>query len=144
MGKSLPVLIVGGTDGASVNIASHNCMKGAQLTWLYWAWCFAHKLELACKDALSSSLFHSIDEMLLKLYYVYAKSPKKSKELCEIVEDLEKGYNIPKGGDRPIRSHGSRWISFKCKALQRLVDRYSLYMVHLATLVEDRAVSSSD
>lgn len=37
-----------------------------------------HCLELACKNALSSKLFKEIDEMLLKLYYLYEKSLKKS------------------------------------------------------------------
>ncbi len=64
--------------GASVNIASQNGMRGIiqrSLPWLSWSWCFAHRLELACKDALASSLFKEIDEMLLRLY---EKSPKKS------------------------------------------------------------------
>jgi TFIIF-interacting CTD phosphatase-like protein len=44
------------------------------LPWLYWAWCYAHQLELVCKDAFSSCLFHDIDEMLLRLYCLYEKS----------------------------------------------------------------------
>ena len=86
-----PILIGGGTDGASVNIAEHSGMKGKlqkQLPWLYWTWCYAHRLELACKDAFSSQLFKDIAEVLLRLYYLYAKSPKKSRELADIVEDL--------------------------------------------------------
>lgn len=31
-----------------------------------------HQLELACKDSLSNQLFKEIDQMLLKLYYLYA------------------------------------------------------------------------
>ena len=55
-----PILIAGGTDGVSVNIAEHNRLKGKlqkELPWLYWTWCYAHRLELACKDAFSSQLF---------------------------------------------------------------------------------------
>lgn len=69
----LPVLVGCGTDGASVNVSDQNGMRGklqAALPWLYWAWCYAHRLELACKDAFSSRLFHDIDEMLLRLYYL--------------------------------------------------------------------------
>ena len=76
-----PVVVGGGTDGASVNIAQQNGMKGKlqrELPWLYWTWCFAHRLELACKNALSSSLFKEISEMLAKLFSIYSKSPKKS------------------------------------------------------------------
>ena len=74
-----PILIGGGTDGASVNVAEHNGMKGKlqkELPWLYWTWCYAHRLELACKDAFSSQLFKDIAKVLLRLYYLYAKSPK--------------------------------------------------------------------
>jgi len=42
-----------------------------RLKVLFWVWCYAHQLELACKDVLSSQLFHDIDDMLLKLYYLY-------------------------------------------------------------------------
>ena len=37
-----PLLVGGGTDGASINIAEQNGMKGkiqSKLPWIYWAWC---------------------------------------------------------------------------------------------------------
>ena len=46
------------------------------------------RLELAIKDALKST-FDEIDEMLLRLYYLYEKSPKKCRELEDIVADLK-------------------------------------------------------
>ena len=61
-----PVLIGGGTDGASVNVGIHSGMKNKKqevIPWLSWFWCFSHRLELACKDAFTSSLFSEIDEM---------------------------------------------------------------------------------
>ena len=98
-----------------------------------WAWYFAHQLELTCKDALSSQLFKDIDDMLLRLYFLYSKSPKKSQELSDIVEDLKEVFEFPKGGDLPVRSQGSRWINHKQKALQRFVDRYGAYINNLLT-----------
>jgi hypothetical protein len=98
----------------------------------------------ACKDALSSQLFKDIDDMLLRLYYLYSKSPKKSRELSDIVEDLSEVFEFPKGGNMPIRSQGSRWINHKRRALQRFVDRYGAYINHLLTLVEDTSVRSDD
>ena len=68
-----------GTDGASSNIAARG-LKGLveqELSWIFWMWCLAHRLELAIKDALSDSCFDLIDDMLLRLYYLYEKSPKK-------------------------------------------------------------------
>ena len=72
-----PVLVGGGTDGGSVNIAQHNGMRGQMqraLPWLFGAWCFAHRLELASKNGLTSTLFKDIEEMLLRLYYLYEKA----------------------------------------------------------------------
>ena len=145
--QNMPILIGGGTDGASVNIAEHNGMKGKmqrELPWLYWTWCYAHRLELACKDAFTSALFKDIAEVLLRLYYLYAKSPKKSRELANIVEDLKEIWELSDGGDLPVRSEGSRWINHKRKALQRLVDRYGCFLNHLATLSVDQSINSTD
>ena len=44
----------------------------------------------------------------------------------------------------PVRSQGNRWISHKCKALQRLIDRYGAYLNHVTALLEDRRSSSVD
>lgn len=75
----------------------------------------------ACKDAFTGSLFAEINEMLLRL----CKSPKKSRELEAIEEDLKQVFHFPKGGNLPFRSQGTRWINHKSRALQRIVDRYT-------------------
>ena len=142
-----PALVGGGTDGASVNVGEQNGMRGMMLRaspWLMWSWCFAHRLELACKSALSSKLFKDIEEMLLRLYYLYEKSPKKVRELMDIVTDLKEVFELPSGGNIPVRSHGSRWIGHKRKALLRVLDRYGAYMTHLIALTEDTSVKPED
>lgn len=142
-----PVLVGGGTDGAAVNVGEHSGLKGQlqrALPWLFWSWCYAHRLELACKDAFSSPLFSNIEEMLLRLYYLYEKSPKKSRELASIVDDLEAAFEFPKGGNLPIRCQGTRWITHKRKALQRVLDRFGAYIAHLTTLIEDTSVRAGD
>ena len=142
-----PVLVGGGTDGASVNIAQQNGMRGIMQSahlWLVWSWCYAHRLELACKNALTTTLFKDIEEMLLRLYFLYEKSPKKARELGAIVEDLKEVFELPKGGNKPVRSQGSRWINHKRKALQRVVDRYGAYISHLVTLTEDTSLKPED
>ena len=103
-----------------------------------------HRLELTCKDAYSSPLFSSIEEMLLCLYYLYEKSPKKSRELASIVEDLRRAFEFPKGGNLPIWCQGTRWITHKRKALQRVLDCYGAYIVHLTTLIQDTSVRAGD
>ena len=83
-----PVLVGCGSDGAAVNVSGQNGMRGkltGALPLLYWAWCFNHRLELACKDSFSSNLFRDVDDMLLRVYYLYEKSPKKCRELLTLL-----------------------------------------------------------
>ena len=122
-------------------------MKGIMqraLPWLFWAWCYAHRLELACKDSFSSILFNEIQDVLLRLYYLYEKSPKKSRELVDIVTDLQETFGFPKGGDLPMRSQGSRWITHRHNALQRVIDRFGAYISHIITLAEDSTMKAED
>ena len=51
---------------------------------------------------------------------------------------------MPKGGTHPLRAHGTRFVSHKIEALNRMIDRYGAYMNHLVALTEDRTVKSSD
>ena len=44
----------------------------------------AHRLELSLKDALNNTPLKDIDEMLVGVYYVYKKSPKKCQELDRV------------------------------------------------------------
>ena len=43
-----------------------------------------------------------------------------------------------------MRSEGSHWINHKRKALQRLVDRYGVFLNHVMTLAEDQSIKSTD
>lgn len=43
-------------------------------------------------------------------------------------------FELPEGGNLPVRAHGSRWITYKWKA----------FLNHLATLVEDASIKSAD
>ena len=51
--------------------------------------CLAHRLELSVEDALQSTFFGTIDDVLLRLYYIYNKSPKKCHQLQDIVHELK-------------------------------------------------------
>ena len=138
-------MVGGGTDRAAVNLAQQNGMRGIMQSaypWLVWAWCYAHHLELACKNALASRLFKDIEEMLLPLYFLYEKSPKKTRELEVIVTELNEVFELPKAGNKPVRSQGSRWVNHKPKALQRVVNRYGAYISHLTTLAEDSSLKA--
>ena len=119
-----PIVVGGGTDGAAVNVGEQRRMKSTMqeaLPCLFWPWYYSHRLELACEDALSSKFFIDLEEMLLRQYLLYAKSPKKARELSDIASDLKEVFKLPKGGDMPVRAQGSRWICHKRAALQRTV-----------------------
>ena len=135
-----------GSDGAAANIAQRG-LKGlveAQLEWVFRMWCFAHRLELAVKDALKGTAFDAIDDMLLKLYYLYEKSPKKCRELEEVIADLKECLCFDDSGVKPVRASGSRWVSHKLSAMRRILSKYGAYTNHLTALSQDHTVKSAD
>lgn len=94
-----PALVGGGTDGASVNIGVHNAMKAqmqSMFPWLFWAWCFSHRLKLACKDAFTSSLFTEISETQLRLYYLYDNFPRSQRSLQALEKISKRSVASPK------------------------------------------------
>ena len=97
-------------------------------------WCLAHRLELAIKDALKATYFDKIDEMLLRLYLLYEKSPKKCRELEEIICHLKECLSITKGGTKPVRASGSQWIAHKWGAMKSIISNFGAYTNHLVTL----------
>ena len=108
-----------GMDGASANIANAG-LKGImekKIIWVYWMWCLAHRLELAIKNALKGS----IDDMLLRLYYLYEKSPKKSRELVDIIKDLKEFLSFDDNGIKPIRANRTRWVTHKLCAMKNYI-----------------------
>ena len=135
-----------GTDGAANNIAAQG-LKGLveqKIPWIFWMWCLAHRLELAIKDALSGTLFDSIDDMLLHLFYLYEKSPKKCIELESVCADLKECLEFDEDGIRPVRASGTRWVSHKVKAMKRVLAKYGAYTAHLSSLSEDTSVKAAD
>lgn len=135
-----------GTDGASANIAAAG-LKGLvekHLPWVYWMWCMAHCLELAVRDAPKTTTFDVVDELLLRLYYLYEKSPKKCRELEDIVQDLRECFSIEDNGIKPVRSSGSRWVAHKLRAMTRVVSKFGAYTSHLTTLSEDSSLKPAD
>lgn len=118
-------------DGASVNTGLHNGL-GVKMKesapWLSTIHCFNHCLELAVKDTFDKTFFKEVDNMLLKLFYLYRKSPKRLRELKVFGEIYEQ--SVPK----PYKSYGTRWISHKVQAMEVVLRNYGIYMKHLESL----------
>ena len=43
-----------------------------------------------------------------------------------------------------MKCHGTRWINYKRRALQCVVDRYGVFIAHLSALANDHSVKASD
>ena len=99
-----------------------------ELPRLFWMWCLAHRLELSIKDALIGTSFDVIDDMPLKLYYLYEKSPEKCRELAEISSDLKDCLTFD-DGTRPLRASGSRWIAIS-QAQCNETDPFKVWCIH--------------
>ncbi len=84
--------------------------------------------------------------MLLRLYYLYEKSPKKCRELESIVSDLKGIFHFDEDdeGVRPIRACGTRWVCHKLSAMKQVLSKYGAYTAHLGTLSKDSSVKPAD
>ena len=86
--------------------------------------------ELAIKDAFKNDNFNKIDEMLMKFYYLYQKSPKRLRELKRIAEAWEK--SVPK----PSKSYGTHWIDHKFTSMKIMLENYGAYISHIESLFQ--------
>ena len=69
-------------------------------------------LNLHARMPFPVRLFHNIhvNDMLLRLYCLYKKSPRKCRELCDLVKEV---FKFPNGGNLPVQAHESRWITYQ-------------------------------
>ena len=72
--------------------------------WLELVHCFNHHIKLALKDSFENSAFAKIGTILMKLSYLYQKSPKRYRELKELSEVYEKTIT------KPTKACDTRWI----------------------------------
>ena len=49
-----------------------------------------------------------------------------------------------KGGTRPLRACGTRFVAHKVAALTRLIDRHGAYLNHLTMLSQHKSIKSAD
>ena len=57
---------------------------------------------------LKSTAFDAVDDLLLKLYFVYEKSAKKCRELEDIVSDQKECFSFDYNRVKPVRARGYR------------------------------------
>ena len=77
------------------------------LPWVIYIWCVAHRLELSLKDALKGTVFDDVDDVLLRLYYLYENSPKKLRQLRDLHRIYDESFEFEEGGVRPKSACGN-------------------------------------
>ena len=141
-------LIGFGANGASVNRGNKNGVKKKLreiMPWLIFNWCLSHRLELAIEEVLKGTGFGDVDKMLLGLYYIDDKSPKKLSELTELFQHMKDMQvdDFELGTVKPIRACGTRWISHKLAAMCVAFDKYGLFISHIKEMSQDKSCASS-
>ena len=125
-------------DGVNVNKGCKTGMSGLS-PWIVFIWCLCHQLELAIKESLEDTKFKAIDEILLQIYLLYEKSPKKLSQLSDLHLELKDLYEFEQGGVKTLRSCGTRWIAHKMNAMRPLIEKFGLYMQHLEEMTADKS-----
>ena len=90
-----PVHVGLGGDGCSTNRREKGGVKAIlkkEYPWFLFAWCIAHRLQLALKNAFSGTYFKEIDDCLLKGYLKKWKSGKLFIFSCFFVDLLDKEH----------------------------------------------------
>ena len=84
--------------------------------------CVNHKLELSYKDFFKNQqTFKDIEQLLLKLYLSYERSPLNT-------TNLQKAANASGIGEHaviPLRVGGTRWLTYTYRALDRSFKAYT-------------------
>ena len=123
-------------DGAAVNLGVRHGLSALlkeDMPWLVAVHCTNHRLELAAKDACSTSFLDEISTMLLNLHYMYEKSPKRLRELQILAELMEESIR------KPDKANGTRWLQHKSCALSTLLLGYPVIVAHLKSMSSDES-----
>ena len=139
VGDLIPKIKFLSSDGASVNSGKHSGLIRLiqeEFPWVSFIWCFSHCLELALKDSLKSFI-DPVDESLLHLFYLYKNSSKKVRELKNLYQILREQFETYGKNIRPVKSTGTRWIDHRIQAMEKLVNKFGLYMQHIQNIIAD-------
>ena len=119
-----------GCDGAS-NMTGHRngliALLQKEQPSVIVVHCFAHRLELAFKDASkSNSLYEKVvATLLMGLYYFYHKSTVNRSMLKRCSNSLQRKVRMP------TRVGGTRWVGHLHRALESVISSYPVIILHL-------------
>ena len=78
----------------------------------------AHQLELALGEAFCDTEIKTIDNMLLRNFYMYQKGPKKLREIRELHDIYKEAMVFDEAGMKPSKAWGIHWILHKYSAMK--------------------------
>ena len=114
------------SDGASVNSSKDSDLirlLQEDFPWIFFIWCFIHRLELALKDALKEFI-EPVDTSLMHLFYLYKKLYKNNLELKNFYHLLEGQFEMYSAGVWPFKATGTRWIDHKITAMGCVIEKF--------------------
>ena len=141
-------MIAFGADGTNSNSGevgvAITALKEEFGEWIAFIWCVSHRLELGIKDALVGTVFDDIEDLLLNVYLLYKKSPKKLRELQVIHDSYKEIAEFEIGSLKPKRASGTRWVAHKLNAMTVLLDKYGIFVQHLENMSVDKTYKAKD
>ena len=133
------------SDSASVNsgiksgLAVKFCQAG--VSWLVFAWCLCHRLELALGDHLEE-VMEPVKKCLTNLFYCYGNSLKKLWELQKLHNVLSELHQFEDGCVKPSKWSDTHWIAHLLCSMSCLVDNFGLYLQHFKNIIVDDSKST--
>ena len=124
-------LVAFGCDGAAVMVGRKNgvsTLLQQDQPSLVVVHCFAHKLELALKDAVKKNKLYekTVNGLLMGIYYFYHKSPLNRSMLKRSQQML-----CLKSKPLPTRVGGTRWIPHTVRAINNFITSMDAIKQHL-------------
>ena len=112
----IPKLVGFGSYGASGNTGKMDGVRTLlqQNPWITFGCCVAYCLEPALKDSLKGTSFDDVNELFLRIYYLYKRSPKKLCQRKELAETYSKLFELVEGGYQPKKASRTKWIHKTC------------------------------
>lgn len=130
-------------DGAAVNMGriSGACtvMKQESRPWLVIVHCANHRLELAVADAFrASDAFKNLEEMFIKIYYLFRNSGKNKRIIKRIAEQLGVTWVSFK------KTHGTRFQAHQYRGLKAMIVNFLSLLLFAENMIEGPKMCTPD
>ena len=84
--------IIPGGDGSTVSSGKKSgvlIIMKEEIPWIAFVWCMTHRLKFAIQDALKEMVFEEVEDMILRIFYLYQKTQKNQgiKSEWKIISD---------------------------------------------------------